>query len=123
MCWPGPGGPPRKGTWMGVGSAERGGVEIERDVMGTLEVRGPNVFAGYWREEEKTRGEFTADGWFKTRDVGRIDRHGYVHIVGRAKDLVISGGYKVSPQEAGIQLGALEGDLDEPVLGVPHPAF
>jgi malonyl-CoA/methylmalonyl-CoA synthetase len=120
---PGSVGPPLKGTVMRVANAETGAVEIEPDVIGTLEVRGPNVFAGYWRDEEKTRGEFTADGWFKTGDIGRIDRNGYVHIVGRAKDLVISGGYNVYPKEVESELDAVEGVLESAVFGVPHPDF
>jgi malonyl-CoA/methylmalonyl-CoA synthetase len=85
-------GPPLKGISIRVTNADSGIVHSTADVIGTLEVKGPNVFAGYWRDEAKTRSEFTADGWFKTGDVGKIDRNGYVHIVGRAKDLVISGG-------------------------------
>jgi malonyl-CoA/methylmalonyl-CoA synthetase len=91
--------------------------------IGTLEVKGPNVFAGYWRDPEKTSGEFTADGWFKTGDLGRIDRDGYVHIVGRAKDLVISGGYNVYPKEVETELDALSGVAESAVFGVPHPDF
>jgi malonyl-CoA/methylmalonyl-CoA synthetase len=90
-------------------------------VPGLLEVSGPNVFAGYWRDAEKTRGEFTADGWFKTGDLGRIDCDGYVYIVGRAKDLVISGGYNVYPKEVEMELDALAGVLESAVFGVPHP--
>jgi malonyl-CoA/methylmalonyl-CoA synthetase len=123
MRLPGSVGPPLKGTAMRVANAETGAVEIEPDVIGTLEVKGPNVFAGYWRDEEKTRGEFTADGWFKTGDVGRIDRNGYVHIVGRAKDLVISGGFNVYPKEVESELDAVEGVLESAVFGVPHPDF
>jgi malonyl-CoA/methylmalonyl-CoA synthetase len=102
------------------------GIEIRvagADPIGTLEVRGPNVFAGYWRDPEKTRGEFTADGWFKTGDLGRIDVDGYVHIVGRAKDLVISGGYNVYPKEVETELDALSGVSESAVFGVPHPDF
>jgi malonyl-CoA/methylmalonyl-CoA synthetase len=100
-----------------------GAVDPQADVTGTLEVMGPNVFAGYWRDPEKTRGEFTADGWFKTGDLGRIDRDGYVYIVGRAKDLVISGGYNVYPKEVEMELDALSGVLESAVFGVPHPDF
>ncbi|MGB6356341.1 MAG: AMP-binding protein [Steroidobacteraceae bacterium] len=89
--------------------------------IGMLEVRGPNVFAGYWRDAEKTRGEFTPDGWFKTGDLGRIDPEGYVYIVGRAKDLVISGGYNVYPKEVEMELDALAGVSESAVFGVPHP--
>ena len=67
--------------------------------IGGIEVKGPNVFKGYWRMPEKTAEEFTADGWFKTGDVGKIDADGYVTIVGRSKDLIISGGYNVYPAE------------------------
>jgi malonyl-CoA/methylmalonyl-CoA synthetase len=103
------------------------GIEIrvasDEGVIGTLEVKGPNVFAGYWRDPEKTRGEFTADGWFKTGDLGRIDGDGYVYIVGRAKDLVISGGYNVYPKEVETELDALSGVSESAVFGVPHPDF
>jgi malonyl-CoA/methylmalonyl-CoA synthetase len=120
---PGSVGPPLKGTAIRVTNAETGAVEAEPDVIGTLQIRGPNVFAGYWRDEQKTRSEFTADGWFKTGDVGRIDRDGYVHIVGRAKDLVISGGCNVYPKEVETELDALAGVLESAVFGVPHPDF
>ena len=116
-------GPPLKGIALRVRNADNGVVELNPDVVGTLEVKGPNVFAGYWRDEEKTRSEFSADGWFNTGDVGRIDRNGYVHIVGRAKDLVISGGYNVYPKEVETELDAVEGVLESAVFGVPHPDF
>lgn len=93
------------------------------DGTGALEVHGPNVFAGYWQDPEKTRQEFTPDGWFKTGDLGRVDDDGYVHIVGRAKDLVISGGYNVYPKEVETELDALPGVLESAVFGVPHPDF
>lgn len=93
------------------------------EAIGTLEVTGPNVFAGYWRDADKTRDEFTADGWFKTGDLGRLDRDGYVYIVGRAKDLVISGGYNVYPKEVEAELDAVAGVLESAVFGVPHPDF
>ena len=120
---PGSVGRPLEGTSLRVRNGENGAIELDSDVVGTLEVKGPNVFAGYWRDEEKTRGEFSADGWFKTGDVGRIDRNGYVHIVGRAKDLVISGGYNVYPKEVETELDAVEGVLESAVFGVPHPDF
>ena len=93
------------------------------DVTGALEVKGPNVFAGYWQDAEKTQQEFTPDGWFKTGDLGRVDDDGYVHIVGRAKDLVISGGYNVYPKEVETELDALAGVSESAVFGVPHPDF
>ena len=116
-------GPPLKGISLRVRNADSGALELGPDVVGTLEVKGPNVFAGYWRDQEKTRSEFSADGWFKTGDVGRIDRNGYVHIVGRAKDLVISGGYNVYPKEVEAELDVVEGVLESAVFGVPHPDF
>jgi malonyl-CoA/methylmalonyl-CoA synthetase len=119
---PGSVGTPLPGIAVRVVGAT-GAVEPQVDVIGTLEVAGPNVFAGYWRDPEKTRGEFTADGWFKTGDLGRIDRDGYVHIAGRAKDLVISGGYNVYPKEVEMELNAHAGVLESAVFGVPHPDF
>jgi len=91
--------------------------------IGGIEVRGPNVFAGYWRMPEKTKEEFTADGWFKTGDVGRIDERGYVTIVGRSKDLIISGGYNVYPAEIESTINDLPGVAESAVIGVPHPDF
>jgi malonyl-CoA/methylmalonyl-CoA synthetase len=88
---------------------------------GGIEVKGPNVFAGYWRDPAKTSAEFTADGWFKTGDLGNIDRDGYLYIVGRAKDLVISGGYNVYPKEVEAALDAVHGVCESAVFGVPHP--
>jgi len=90
---------------------------------GGIEVRGPNVFAGYWGLPEKTKEEFTGDGWFRTGDVGHIDADGYVHIVGRAKDLVISGGFNVYPAEVEATLDELPGVQESAVIGVPHPDF
>ncbi len=99
------------------------GAPAEPGSIGALEVRGPNVFAGYWGDPDKTRAEFTADGWFRTGDLGRIDAHGYLWIVGRAKDLVISGGYNVYPKEVETELDAITGVLESAVFGVPHPDF
>jgi malonyl-CoA/methylmalonyl-CoA synthetase len=90
---------------------------------GGIEVKGPNVFAGYWRLPEKTREEFTADGWFKTGDVGRFDADGYLQIVGRSKDLIITGGYNVYPAEVEGFLDALPQVAESAVIGVPHPDF
>ncbi len=90
---------------------------------GVIEVRGPNVFAGYWQMPEKTREELREDGWFITGDVGRVDADGYVQIVGRAKDLVISGGFNVYPVEVEAELDAQPGVLESAVIGVPHPDF
>jgi malonyl-CoA/methylmalonyl-CoA synthetase len=86
-------------------------------------VRGPNVFPGYWRMPEKTQAEFRADGFFITGDVGRIDERGYVHIVGRAKELIISGGLNVYPKEIESVIDRLDGVEESAVVGVPHPDF
>jgi malonyl-CoA/methylmalonyl-CoA synthetase len=91
--------------------------------IGHIQVRGPNVFAGYWRMPEKTQEEFTADGWFKTGDVGRFDADGYLVIVGRSKDLIISGGYNVYPAEVESFINELPGVAESAVVGVPHPDF
>src|SRR5262249_20620249 len=102
---------------------ETGAIESTPGAIGTLEIKGPNVFAGYWRDEAKTRSEFTADGWFKTGDLGRIDSNGYVYIVGRVKDLVITGGYNVYPKEVETELDAVPGVSESAVFGVAHPDF
>ncbi|MBX3620256.1 MAG: malonyl-CoA synthase [Rhizobacter sp.] len=91
--------------------------------VGNIEVKGPNVFAGYWRMPEKTKEEFTDDGWFKTGDVGRVDASGYVTIVGRSKDLIISGGYNVYPAEVEGFINEMPGVAESAVVGVPHPDF
>ncbi len=91
--------------------------------VGGIEVKGPNVFAGYWRMPEKTQEEFTADGWFKTGDVGKVDAEGCVTIVGRSKDLIITGGYNVYPAEVEGFLNELPGVLESAVIGAPHPDF
>ncbi len=91
--------------------------------IGHIQVRGPNVFSGYWQMPEKTKEEFTADGWFKTGDVGRQDAEGYVTIVGRSKDLIISGGFNVYPAEVEGFLNELPGVAESAVIGVPHPDF
>jgi malonyl-CoA/methylmalonyl-CoA synthetase len=91
--------------------------------IGQIEVKGDNVFKGYWRMPEKTRAEFTEDGFFRTGDMGRIDERDYVHIVGRAKDLIISGGYNVYPKEVEDCIDGLAGVAESTVVGVPHPDF
>jgi malonyl-CoA/methylmalonyl-CoA synthetase len=91
--------------------------------IGSIEVRGPNVFKGYWRMPEKSRAEFRADGFFVTGDLGTIDATGYLTIVGREKDLIISGGYNVYPKEVEDVLNRLPGVAEAAVIGVPHPDF
>lgn len=99
------------------------GRELPVGETGMIEVKGPNVFKGYWRNPEKTREEFREDGFFITGDLGLIDEDGYVTIVGRAKDLIISGGYNVYPKEVEDAIDALPGVKESAVIGVPHPDF
>ena len=91
--------------------------------IGGIQVKGPNVFQGYWRMPEKTAEEFTADGYFKTGDVGKIDKDGYIAIVGRSKDLIISGGYNVYPAEIEGYINDMPGVAESALVGVPHPDF
>ena len=91
------------------------------DAVGVIEIKGPSVFSAYWRMPEKTAEEFTADGYFITGDVGRRDADGRVWISGRAKDLIISGGYNVYPKEIELVLDAVEGVVESAVIGLPHP--
>ncbi|MBD1204629.1 MAG: malonyl-CoA synthase [Rhodobacteraceae bacterium] len=99
------------------------GRAVGPEEVGMIEVRGPNVFVGYWQMPEKTREELRADGWFITGDLGKRDADGYVHIVGRAKDLVITGGYNVYPKEVELLLDEVPGVAESAVIGVPHPDF
>ena len=108
---------------VGVRVVSDTGSPCTTDQIGGVEVTGPNVFKGYWRMPEKTREEFTPDGWFKTGDVGRIDARGYLTIVGRSKDLIITGGYNVYPAEVEGVLNDLPGVSESAVIGVPHPDF
>ena len=103
-------------------SAEPGQLAAPGEIGG-IEVKGPNVFRGYWRTPELTREAFTADGWFRTGDVGKVDERGYVAIVGRSKDLIITGGYNVYPAEVESYLNELPGVAESAVIGVPHPDF
>jgi malonyl-CoA/methylmalonyl-CoA synthetase len=96
--------------------------DAEGDIGG-IEVRGPNVFAGYWRNPEKTAAEFREGGWFVTGDLGKIDAQGYVHIIGRGKDLIVTGGYNVYPKEVEDAIDALPGVSESAVIGVPHDDF
>jgi malonyl-CoA/methylmalonyl-CoA synthetase len=103
-------------------TGEDGGI-LPAGEIGGIEVRGPNLFKGYWRLPEKTLAEFTVDGFFKTGDMGVIDEDGYVAIVGRAKDLIISGGFNVYPKEVEDVIDRLEGVVESAVVGMPHPDF
>ena len=96
---------------------------LPQEATGSIQIRGSNVFRGYWRMPEKTREEFTADGWFRTGDMGRLDAQGYLSIVGRAKDLIITGGYNVYPKEIELVIDAMPGVLESAVIGLPHPDF
>ncbi|MWB78656.1 AMP-binding protein [Pseudooceanicola sp. 216_PA32_1] len=99
------------------------GATLADGAAGIIEVRGPNVFQGYWRMPEKTAAELREDGFFITGDIGLIDEDGYVHIVGRAKDLIISGGYNIYPKEIELILDEQADVLESAVIGVPHPDF
>ena len=99
------------------------GAPVPAGEVGVIEVRGPNVFAGYWQKPERTAQDFRADGYFITGDLGRVDSDGYIHIVGRAKDLVISGGFNVYPKEVETEIDAIEGVLESAVFGVAHADF
>jgi malonyl-CoA/methylmalonyl-CoA synthetase len=101
---------------------ERGLIAAPGEVGG-IEVRGPNVFKGYWRMPEKTAEEFTDDLWFKTGDVGQLDAQGVLTIVGRSKDLIISGGYNVYPAEIEGVLNEQPGVAESAVVAAPHPDF
>jgi malonyl-CoA/methylmalonyl-CoA synthetase len=108
---------------VGVRIRDDAGEPSAIDAIGNIEVRGPNVFKGYWEMPEKTAQEFTQDGWFKTGDVGRFDTQGYLTIVGRSKDLVISGGFNVYPAEIESTLNDMSGVAESAVIGVPHADF
>ncbi|QCI66704.1 malonate--CoA ligase [Phreatobacter stygius] len=113
---------PLPGVSLRVADPETG-APIAQGEIGVIEVKGPNVFSGYWRMPEKTAAEFRADGFFITGDLGKIDDRGYVHIVGRGKDLVISGGYNVYPKEVETEIDGMPGVVESAVIGVPHPDF
>ncbi|MFJ5103338.1 malonyl-CoA synthase [Streptomyces sp. NPDC088554] len=119
---PGTVGMPLPGTEIRVVDGGTGRALPDGEV-GSIEVRGPNVFTGYWQMPEKTASEFRADGFFITGDLGRIDEDGYLCIVGRGKDLVISGGYNIYPKEIEELLDAHPEVLESAVIGVPHPDF
>ncbi|WP_417210755.1 malonate--CoA ligase [Antarctobacter sp.] len=114
-------GPPLPGVEAKV--CDDAGAELPRGEIGTLEVRGPNVFQGYWQMPEKTAAELRADGFFITGDLAMMDAEGYVTIVGRGKDLIISGGFNIYPKEIEELLDAQPGVLESAVVGVPHPDF
>ncbi|MBN7783780.1 malonyl-CoA synthase [Ponticoccus gilvus] len=115
-------GLPLPGVELKVTDPESG-AEVPRGEVGQIEVRGPNVFKGYWQMPEKTAAELRADGFFITGDLGTQGADGYVTIVGRNKDLIISGGYNIYPKEIELVLDEQPGVLESAVIGVPHPDF
>ncbi|MEP7457199.1 malonyl-CoA synthase [Phyllobacterium sp. SB3] len=115
-------GLPLPGVSVRVADPETG-APLAGDETGMIEVKGPNVFKGYWRMPEKTKSEFREDGFFITGDLGKIDSQGYVHIVGRGKDLVISGGYNIYPKEVESEIDMLPGVVESAVIGIAHPDF
>ncbi|HJV86774.1 MAG TPA: malonyl-CoA synthase [Noviherbaspirillum sp.] len=110
-------------TGVSVRVVKGDGTPCAADEIGDIQVKGPNVFKGYWRMPEKTAEEFTADAYFKTGDVGKFDADGYLSIVGRSKDLIISGGYNVYPKEIESFIDEMEGVTESAVVGVPHHDF
>lgn len=121
---PGSVGFPLPGVEIRITKSDAGEVcELLPEKIGMIEVRGPNVFKGYWRMPEKTAEEFRDDGFFITGDLGMIDDRGYLHIVGRDKDMIISGGYNVYPKEIEIPIDKLDGVVESAVIGLPHKDF
>jgi malonyl-CoA/methylmalonyl-CoA synthetase len=118
---PGTVGPPLPGVQVRI--VDKQDHDLPAGETGQLLVKGANVFKGYWRLPEKTAEEFTADGFFRTGDLARRDANGYVSIVGRGKDLIISGGFNIYPKEIEGYLDKLDGVLESAVIGAPHPDF
>jgi malonyl-CoA/methylmalonyl-CoA synthetase len=119
---PGTVGLPLPGVALRIVDPESGKA-LPAGEIGMIEVRGPNVFRGYWHMPDKTRAEFRDDGYFITGDLGRIDELGYLQIVGRGKDLIITGGFNVYPREVEAELDGQPGVLESAVVGLPHPDF
>lgn len=119
---PGTVGLPLPGVSVRVVDQELG-TPLGVEEIGMIEVKGPNVFCGYWQMPDKTRAEFRDDGYFITGDLGKLDARGYVHIVGRGKDLVITGGFNVYPKEVENEIDALPGVEESAVIGIAHPDF
>jgi malonyl-CoA/methylmalonyl-CoA synthetase len=119
---PGAVGLPLPGVAVRITEPETG-QGLGPEEIGMIEVKGPNVFKGYWRMPEKTASEFRPDGFFVTGDLGKIDQRGYVHIVGRGKDLIITGGFNVYPKEVEAEIDAIPGVFESAVIGLPHADF
>lgn len=115
-------GLPLPGVSVRIADPETGSA-LRQGEIGMIELKGPNVFKGYWRMPEKTTAEFREDGWFITGDLGMIGDNGYVSIVGRGKDLVITGGFNVYPKEVESEIDAIPGVVESAIIGVPHPDF
>jgi malonyl-CoA/methylmalonyl-CoA synthetase len=115
-------GPPLPGVELRIADPETGAL-LPQGKIGMIEVKGPNVFQGYWRMPEKTASEFRQDGFFITGDLGLIDDKGYVHIVGRGKDLIISGGLNIYPKEIETEIDSLPGVIESAVVGLPDADF
>ncbi|HWG06546.1 MAG TPA: AMP-binding protein, partial [Beijerinckiaceae bacterium] len=113
---------PLPGVSLRIADPETGANVAQGDI-GMIEVKGPNVFKGYWNMPDKTAAEFRPDGYFITGDLGLVDERGYVHIVGRGKDLVITGGFNVYPKEVEDEIDALPGVVESAVIGVAHEDF
>ena len=113
---------PLPGVEIRIADPESGAVLADGEV-GVIEIRGPNVFKGYWRMPDKTAEDFRDDGFFVSGDLGLIDDQGYVNIVGRDKDLIISGGFNVYPAEVEAAIDAVPGIAESAVIGLPHPDF
>jgi malonyl-CoA/methylmalonyl-CoA synthetase len=119
---PGSVGLPLPGVSVRITNPEAG-QDLPPGEIGMIEVKGPNVFKGYWRMPEKTASEFRSDGFFITGDLGKMDERGYVHILGRGKDLVITGGFNVYPNEIEDEIDAIPGVFESAVIGVPHKDY
>ncbi|MEY3899964.1 MAG: hypothetical protein RI962_1119, partial [Pseudomonadota bacterium] len=118
---PGTVGPALPGVSVRVVDSD--GAACGSGMVGGIQVKGPNVFQGYWQMPDKTAEEFTRDGYFNTGDVGFFDDDGYLSIVGRSKDLIITGGYNVYPKEIESLIDELPGVMESAVIGIPHPDF
>jgi malonyl-CoA/methylmalonyl-CoA synthetase len=114
-------GLPLPGTEVRI--VDDGNALLAHDQVGNIQVRGDNVFVGYWQMPEKTKEEFTENGFFKTGDMGSMSPDGYISIIGRSKDVVITGGLNVYPKEIEELIDAMPGVLESAVIGVPHPDF
>jgi malonyl-CoA/methylmalonyl-CoA synthetase len=115
-------GLPLPGVSLRVANPETG-VPLAQGEIGMIELKGPNLFKGYWQMPEKTAAEFRPDGFFITGDLGRIDENGYLSIVGRGKDLIITGGFNVYPKEVESEIDSLPGVVESAVIGLPHADF